>query len=55
MTTMDTISLQAMQIGQALLEAFNDADWPRFRELMAPGIVYEETGTGAASKASKPT
>jgi steroid delta-isomerase-like uncharacterized protein len=46
MTTMDTMSLQALQIGQALLEAFNDADWPRFRATLAPGVVYEETGTG---------
>jgi steroid delta-isomerase-like uncharacterized protein len=46
MTTMDTMSQQALQIGQALLTAFNDADWPRFREMLAPTIVYEETGTG---------
>ena len=46
MTTTDTKSQQALQIGQALLEAFNDADWPRFRERLAPDVVYEETGTG---------
>jgi steroid delta-isomerase-like uncharacterized protein len=46
MTTTDTKSQQALNIGQALLEAFNDADWPHFREMLAPSVVYEETGTG---------
>jgi steroid delta-isomerase-like uncharacterized protein len=46
MTTADTTSQQALQIGQALLEAFNDTDWPRVREGLSPDVVYEETGTG---------
>jgi steroid delta-isomerase-like uncharacterized protein len=46
MTTTDAKSQQALQIGQALLEAFNDANWPRFREMLAPEVIYEETGTG---------
>jgi steroid delta-isomerase-like uncharacterized protein len=46
MTTTDTRGQQALQIGQALLEAFNDTNWPRIREALAPDVVYEETGTG---------
>jgi steroid delta-isomerase-like uncharacterized protein len=46
MTTTGASGQQALQIGQALLEAFNDANWPRFREALAPEVVYEETGTG---------
>jgi SnoaL-like domain len=37
---------QVAQLGRALLEAFNAADWTRFRSLLAPDVVYEETGTG---------
>ncbi len=46
MTTADTTAQQVLQIGQASLEAFNDADWPRYREMMAPDVVYEEHATG---------
>jgi len=46
MTTADGTSQQALRVSQSLLEAFNDADWTRYRELLAPDIVYEETGTG---------
>ena len=44
MTTADTTD--ALQLGQLLLEAFNEANWPRFREALAPDVTYEETGTG---------
>src|SRR4051812_24082542 len=29
-----------------LIDAFNQADWERFRSRLAPDIVYVETGTG---------
>ncbi len=46
MTTSDATAQQALQTGQNLLEAFNNSDWPRYRELLAPDVVYHETGTG---------
>ena len=36
----------ALQLGMDALEAFNAAGWSRYRGLLAPEIVYEETGTG---------
>jgi predicted ester cyclase len=39
----------ATDIAQAaadLTQAFNDSDWERGRSLCAPGVVYNETGTG---------
>ena len=27
------------------VDAFNRADWPRFQAMMAPDVVYQETGT----------
>ena len=29
-----------------LIDAFNEADWERFRAVLAPDAVYAETGTG---------
>lgn len=29
-----------------LIDAFNQADWDRLRGLLAPGVLYTETGTG---------
>lgn len=29
-----------------LIDAFNEADWERFRGVLAPDAVYAETGTG---------
>jgi ketosteroid isomerase-like protein len=34
------------QAATDLIEAFNRADWERFRGLLAPDVVYAETGTG---------
>ena len=31
---------------QALVEAYNDADWSRLAGLLAPDCVYDEVGTG---------
>jgi steroid delta-isomerase-like uncharacterized protein len=33
-------------VAREVVEAFNAADWDRFRAVLADGIVYEETGTG---------
>ena len=35
----------ATRVATDALEAFNSADWSRFRSLLAADIVYEETGT----------
>jgi ketosteroid isomerase-like protein len=35
----------ATRVATDAVEAFNSADWSRFRELLAADIVYEETGT----------
>jgi ketosteroid isomerase-like protein len=43
------MSHTATDINQAaadLTHAFNDADWDRFRNGLAPDAVYIETGTG---------
>ena len=43
------MSHTATDINQAaadLTHAFNDADWDRFRNRLAPELVYNETGTG---------
>jgi steroid delta-isomerase-like uncharacterized protein len=34
------------QVAAELIDAFNEADWGRFRGLLAPYAVYAETGTG---------
>jgi steroid delta-isomerase-like uncharacterized protein len=34
------------QAATDLIGAFNEADWERFRGLLAPDAVYAETGTG---------
>ena len=34
------------QAAAELIDAFNDADWERFRAVLAPDAVYAETGTG---------
>lgn len=36
----------AADIATDLMEAFNDSDWDRFRELSHEDIVYVEAGTG---------
>jgi len=36
----------ATRVATDAIEAFNSADWPRFRGLLAPDLVYRETGTG---------
>ena len=33
-------------VAREVVEAFNAADWDRFRAVLADGLVYEETGTG---------
>lgn len=33
-------------VAREVVEAFNAADWERFRAVLADGLVYEETGTG---------
>jgi steroid delta-isomerase-like uncharacterized protein len=45
-TTAGTTGQQALQLGQALIESFNQGDLARFRGMLAPDVVYEETGTG---------
>ena len=34
------------QASADLIDAFNEADWERFRGVLAPDTVYTETGTG---------
>jgi steroid delta-isomerase-like uncharacterized protein len=34
------------QVSADLIDAFNEADWPRFRGVLSPDAVYAETGTG---------
>ena len=34
------------QASADLIDAFNDADWERFRGVLSPDTVYSETGTG---------
>ncbi len=34
------------QAAAELIDAFNEADWERFRGVLAPDAVYAETGTG---------
>ena len=34
------------QAADELIDAFNHADWDRLRPLLAPDLVYAETGTG---------
>ena len=36
----------AAAVAREVVEAFNAADWGRFRAALADGVVYEETGTG---------
>ena len=33
-------------VAREVVEAFNAADWDRFRAVLADDVVYEETGTG---------
>ena len=33
------------QLAADFIDAFNRADWPRFQAMMAPEVVYQETGT----------
>jgi steroid delta-isomerase-like uncharacterized protein len=33
-------------IAREVVDAFNAADWDRFRAVLADGLVYEESGTG---------
>ena len=35
----------AGRVGVEVVEAFSAADWPRLRALVAPDVVYQETGT----------
>jgi steroid delta-isomerase-like uncharacterized protein len=35
-----------IQASADLIDAFNEADWERFRGVLAPDTVYTETGTG---------
>jgi steroid delta-isomerase-like uncharacterized protein len=41
-------------VARELIEAFNAADWGRFRAALAEGIVYEETGTGRRVEGIEP-
>ena len=34
------------QASADLIDAFNEADWERFRGVLSPDVVYAETGTG---------
>jgi steroid delta-isomerase-like uncharacterized protein len=34
------------QAAEELIDAFNHSDWERLRPLLAPNLVYAETGTG---------
>ena len=34
------------QASADLIDAFNEADWERFRGILSPDTVYSETGTG---------
>jgi steroid delta-isomerase-like uncharacterized protein len=40
-----TQSKNGAQVAEALIAAFNAADWPQFRAPLAANVVYEETGT----------
>ncbi len=37
-----------------LIEAFNDADWERVREVLADDVLYDETGTGRRVQGAEP-
>ena len=35
-----------IEVAREFVEAFNAADWPRFRATLAADVLYEEAGTG---------
>lgn len=35
-----------LEVARASVEAFNERDWDRFSDLLAPHSVYDEVGTG---------
>ena len=37
---------QLIDIARESLDAFNQRDWNKFRDLLAPNAVYDEVGTG---------
>jgi steroid delta-isomerase-like uncharacterized protein len=43
MTTQQSKDLT--QVAQGIIEAFNTADWARFKAPLAANVIYEETGT----------
>lgn len=40
---------ELLDVARGSVEAFNERDWNRFRELLAPNAVYDEVGTGRKS------
>jgi steroid delta-isomerase-like uncharacterized protein len=40
-----TQSSDATAVAAELMDAFSADDWQRFREILQPNVVYEETGT----------
>jgi steroid delta-isomerase-like uncharacterized protein len=41
-----TASAAELRRATDLIDAFNEADWDRLRGLLAPAVLYTETGTG---------
>jgi steroid delta-isomerase-like uncharacterized protein len=40
---------ELLDVARGSVEAFNERDWNRFREILAPNAVYDEVGTGRKS------
>ena len=47
---MSEVSLDA---ARALVEAYNDADWGRLAQLLAPDCLYDEVGTGSQAAGAR--
>jgi len=45
--------LAALDVAQALIEAYNDADWRRLEDLLAPDCLYDEVATGSRSTGAR--
>jgi hypothetical protein len=43
---MTQAGVDLLQASADLIDAFNEADWERFRGVLSPDTVYSETGTG---------
>jgi steroid delta-isomerase-like uncharacterized protein len=39
-------------IAETIITSFSNGDWTRFRAVLAPNVVYEETGTGRRTESA---